>query len=132
MTGKPLPHAALLVLASALAGVVIFYTWPTRTAVSCEQLPELTVLAVCAAILLVFSMRALAAASRRAQPALPRAYPPDPRADRQPDPRPNRHIAGGAAILAALAFFLSAHYIRIYRKPCVAVQQHFSPSAKTH
>ncbi len=101
---RRLPHGALLLLAVLLAGVVIFLTWPARASVFCEQLPELAALAVCAATLLVFCFRALAGIA-----ALGAGN--------------ERRIAGGAAVLAGLAFFLSAHFIAQYRKPCVAVQQ---------
>ncbi len=103
-TRRRVPHAALLVLAALLAGAVVFLTWPARAAVFCEQLPQLTALAVCAATLLVFAFRALASARAAREPA---------------------YIAGSAAILAALAFFLSAHFVAQYRKPCVAVQKQF-------
>ena len=101
---RRLPHAALLLLSTLLASAVIFLTWPTRSAIFCEQLPQLAALAACAATLLVFSFRGLAAA---------RAVQGDWK------------IAGGSAILAALAFFLCARFIAEYRKPCAAVQQQF-------
>lgn len=107
---KRLPHAALLLLSALLAGVVLFLTWPTRVAVFCEQLPQLTALAMCAATLLVFSFRALAlvyTAHRRGESG-------------------NMRTPGGAGILAALAFFVAVHFIAEYRKPCVAVQQQFN------
>jgi hypothetical protein len=110
-TRKRLPEAALLVLSTGLAGAVIFLTWPARGAVFCEQLPQLTALAVCAATLLVFSFRTLALASTT-------------QADRRAR---NSYIAGSSAVLAALAFFLSAHFIAQYRKPCAAVQQQLQP-----
>ncbi len=99
---RRLPHTALLVLAVLLAVAVGYLTWPSRATVLCEQLPELTVLAVCAATLFVFSIRALSGA----------------RAAKE-----SWQISAGSAILAALAFFLSAHFIAQYRKVCVAVQQ---------
>ncbi len=105
-----MPHAALLLLSALLAGVVIFLTWPARSAVFCEQLPQLTALGACAATLLVVSFRALATA---------RAVHEDLR------------VAGGSAVLAALAFFLSVRFIAEYRKPCVTVQQQFHPQAAT-
>ena len=101
-----MPHAALLLLAALLAGVTGFLTWPTRGLILCEQLPELTALAMCAAALLVVSVRALSAARQGGQ-------------DLHTDPR----IAGGAAILAGLTLFLSAHFVAQYRKPCLAVQR---------
>lgn len=101
MRRKRLPHAALLVLAALLAGISGFLTWPARPIVSCEQLPQLTAFAVCAATLFVFCFRAIAAAHSSGE---------------------DRRIAGGAAILAALAFFLSVHFVVQYRKPCIAVQ----------
>ncbi len=104
--GRALPHAALLLLSALLGGSVVFLTWPARAAIFCEQLPELAVLAVCAAVLLVFSFRALAGASVLGE---------------------DRRIAGGAAILAALAFFLAVHFLAEYRKPCVAIQKHLQP-----
>ena len=106
---KRLPHSALLILSAVLAGVVVYLTWPTRGAVFCEQLPQLTAFAVCAASLLVFSFRALALAYAARQKGLSE----------------DARIAGGAAILAGLAFFLAAHFIAQYRKPCAAVQQQF-------
>lgn len=99
---RPLPHGALLLLGALLASVVAFMTWPTRAAIFCEGMPELAVLAVCAATLLVFSFRALPAAATAGQ---------------------DKRIAGGAAILAGLAFFLSIHFLVEYRRPCVEVQQ---------
>ena len=107
---KRLPHAALLLLAAILAAAVIYLTWPQRSSILCEQLPELAALAVCAATLLVFSFRALSTA---------RATGEDLR------------IAGSAAILAALAFFLSARYLAEYRQPCVDVQRQLHPSTPT-
>lgn len=104
---KRLPHAALLVLAALLAGATGYITWPSRVTVLCEQLPELTAMAACAATLLVFSFRALSAA----------------RATQQ-----DWRIAAGSAILAGLALFLSAHFITQYRKPCMDVQRQFHPS----
>ncbi len=92
---------ALLLLGLPLAGVIAFLTWPARVAISCEQLPELTALAVCAATLFVFCIRTVAVENTR---------------DR-------RLIAAGASILAALAFYLAIHYVALYRKPCIAVQQ---------
>lgn len=106
---KPLPHAALLVLAVLLAGLVVYFTWPSRGTIFCEQLPQLTVLAACAAVLLVFSFRALAASRVAGQ---------------------DLRIAGGSAILAGLALFLSAHFIAQYRVPCRAVQQQLQPQGK--
>ena len=103
-----MPHAALLLLSALLAGVVIYLTWPARSAVFCEQLPQLTALGACAATLLVFSFRGLATA---------RAVQEDLR------------VTGGSAILAALAFFLSARFVAEYRKPCVTVQQQLQPPA---
>ena len=99
--------AVLLALSALLAAVVVFLTWPTRGTIFCEQLPQLTALAVCAATLLVFCFRTLSltyAARRRGGPG-------------------DGRLPGGAAILAALAFFLAAHFIAQYRKPCVAVQR---------
>ncbi len=113
-SSKRLPHAALLVLSALLAGAVVYLTWPTRGAIFCEQLPQLTALAVCAAALLVFSFRALALAH----------------AARQKGHSEDRRVAGGSAILAGLAFFLAAHFIAQYRKPCAAVQQQFTPAAQ--
>jgi hypothetical protein len=98
---KRLSPWALLLLAVLLAGSIVFLTWPTRVVITCEQLPELTALAVCAATLFVFSVRSLALESNRNA----------------------RLIPGGATVLAALAFFLSAHFVAQYRKPCIAVQQ---------
>ena len=108
MRGRPraLPGAALPVLTALLAGVVIDLTWPTRGAIFCEGLPQLAALSACAAALLVLCFRALAAASG-------------------PDAR---RLAAGSAILAGLAFFLSAHFIVQYRRPCAAVQQQLHPS----
>ena len=106
---KPLPHAALLVLGTLLAGSVIYFTWPSRGAIFCEQLPQLTVLAACAAVLLVFSFRAIAAARVAGQ---------------------DWRIAGGTAILAALALFLSARFLAQYRVPCQAVQQQLRRQVK--
>ena len=120
---KRLPHAALLVLSALLAGVVIFLTWPSRVMVFCEQLPELTVLAACAATLLIFSFRALALRSKSAG-ARRAARADGVRRTGIDDAR----IAGGAAILAALAFFLSVHFVAQYRRPCVSVQQQFVPA----
>ncbi len=97
-------------LAAGLAGVVIYLTWPARAAVFCEQLPQLTALAMCAATLVVFSFRGM---------ALARAERSRGGAGSAADLR----VPGGAAILGALAFFLAAHFIAQYRKPCVAVQQ---------
>jgi cytochrome bd-type quinol oxidase subunit 2 len=97
---KRLSAWALLLLGVALAGVIAFLTWPPRAAISCEQLPELTALAVCAETLFVFSIRTLALENTR---------------DR-------RLISAGASILAALAFFLAIHYVALYRAPCIAVQ----------
>lgn len=87
-------------------------TWPSRVTVLCEQLPSLAAFAMCAATLLVFSFRALAAARGAGQDA---------------------RIAGGSAILAALAFFLAIHFVAQYRKPCIAVQQqlHSQPAVKS-
>jgi cytochrome bd-type quinol oxidase subunit 2 len=93
---------ALLLLGLLLSGFITFLTWPTRAAITCEQLPELTALAVCAATLFVFSVRSLALDSSH----------------------DSRLILGSATVLAALAFFLSVHFVALYRKPCVAVQQH--------
>ena len=107
---KPLPHAALLLLAAALAGVVGYMTWPTRVTVLCEQMPSLAAFAMCAATLLVFSVRSLATARAAGQ---------------------DLRIAGSAAILAGLAFFLSVHFVAQYRKPCVAVQQQLHPAPAT-
>ncbi len=104
--GKRLPHAALLLLAALLAAAVVYLTWPQRSSVFCEQLPELAALAVCAATLLVFSFRALSTARTLGE---------------------DLRIAGSSAILAALAFFLSARFIAEYRKPCVDVQQQLHP-----
>ncbi len=106
-TRRRVPHAALLVLSALLAGSVVFLTWPARAAIFCELLPQLTALAVCAATLLVFAFRALAAA----------------RVARQ-----HSYIAGGAAVLAGLAFFLCAHFIAQYAKPCAAVQKQVRPT----
>jgi hypothetical protein len=106
---RRLPHVALLVLAALLAGVVCYLTWPSRAAVLCEQLPQLTVLAICAASLFVFSIRARSGAR---------------------DAGESWQLSAGSAILAALAFFLSAHFIAQYRKPCVAVQQQLRQPAK--
>jgi len=88
-------------------------TWPSRATVLCEQLPQLAAFAMCAATLLVFSFRALAAARGAGQ---------------------DGRIAGGSAILAGLAFFLAIHFVAQYRKPCVAVQQqlHPAPPMKPH
>ncbi len=105
---RRLPHAALLVLSTLLAGATIFLTWPSRVEVFCDELPQLTVLAACAATLVVFSIRALSVAGSAGE---------------------DRRIAGGSAILAALAFFLSAHFLAEYRKPCVEVQQRLHPEA---
>jgi hypothetical protein len=98
---KRLSPWALLLMAVLLAGFIAFLTWPTRAVITCEQLPELAALAICAATLFVFSVRSLALESSRN----------------------GRLTLGGATILAALAFFLSAHFVAQYRKPCVAVQQ---------
>ncbi len=103
---RALPHAALLLLAALLAGSVIYLTWPARVAIFCEQMPELAVLAVCAATLLVFSFRALTAAQALGQ---------------------DRRIAGGAAILAGLALFLAVHFLSQYRRPCAEVQKQLQP-----
>jgi TRAP-type uncharacterized transport system fused permease subunit len=102
---KRLPHAALLVLSLALAGAVTWLTWPTRGAVFCEQLPELTALAVCAATLFVFSFRALAATGSGE----------------------DRRTAGASLILAALAFFLAVHFVAEYRQACRDVQRSVRP-----
>ncbi len=104
---RRVPDAALLVLAVLLAGAVVFLTWPARAAIFCEQLPELTALAVCAATLLVFAFRALAHARSAQQPI---------------------SSAASAAVLAGLAFFLSAHFVAQYRKPCATVQRQFHPA----
>lgn len=96
---RRVPPAALLVLALVEAGVVLFLTWPTRSLVICDQLPALSALAICAAVLLVASMQALKAAG------------------------PDRRIAGGAAILAGVSLFVAAHYIANWHKPCVEVQK---------
>ena len=101
-----MPHAALLVLGVLLAGAVLYLTWPTRSAVYCESLPQLTALAFCAAALLVVSFRALAGARTGGG---------------------ELRISGGAAVLAGLAFFLCAHHIAEYRKPCAALQQQLVP-----
>ena len=101
-TSKRLSPWALLLIGLLLAGVIAFLTWPTRAAITCEQLPELTAFAVCAATLFVFSVRSLALDSSR----------------------DSRLILGSATVLAALAFFLTVHFVALYRKPCVAVQQH--------
>ncbi len=103
---RRVPHAALLVLAALLAGTVLYLTWPSRSAVYCERLPQLTSLAFCAAALLVVSFRALAGA-RTGNGEL--------------------RVPGGAAVLAALAFFLCAHHIAEYRKPCTALQHQLMP-----
>ena len=96
----------MLILAAALAAVVAYLTWPTRGTVFCEQLPELTALAVLAAALVIFGFRALGAAGAQQQ---------------------DRRIAGSAIILAALALFLSVHFIAQYRAACKAVQQQVFP-----
>ena len=101
MAARRLPHAALLLLAALLAGVTGFLTWPSRGLILCEQMPELAALAVCAATLFVVSCRALSGARQGRQ---------------------DGRIAGGSAILAGLALFLSVHYVVQYRKPCIAVQ----------
>ncbi len=85
----------------------MYLTWPSRSVIFCERLPQLTSLAVCAAALLVVSFRALSSA---------RAGGGELR------------IPGGAAVLAALAFFLCAHHIAEYRKPCTALQQQLIPA----
>ncbi len=99
---KRLSPWALVLLAALLAGFITFLTWPTRVAITCEQLPELAALAVCAATLFVFSVRALAAQTSRNE----------------------RFLPAGATVLAGLAFFLSVHFVALYRAPCVAVQKH--------
>ena len=96
---RGVPHLALLLLALAEAGVVIFLTWPARHTVLCEQLPELAALALVAAVLLVASIRALGPATE------------------------DRRLAGGAAIAAGLALFVSAHYLAVWHKPCQDVQK---------
>ena len=109
-TSKPrtrlrVPPAALLVLALAEAAIVIFITWPSRATVLCEQMPELLALAACAAVLFLVSVRALG------QEGAARAF------------------AGSAAVLAALALFVSVHYVKVWHGPCTAVQHqlHGSP-----
>ncbi len=110
---KRLPHTTLLVLSAALAGFVGYLTWPARVTVLCEQLPQLTAFAMCAATMLVFSFRAMAGARTAGQ---------------------DLRIAGSSAILAGLAFFLAIHFVAQYRKPCFAVQQqlHPQPNMKSH
>ncbi len=109
---RRLPHAALLLLSALLAGTVVYLTWPGRAAIYCERLPQLTALAACGGAFLVLSFRGLAAShgARAVQV-----------------PREDRRIAGGAAILAGLSFFLAARFIAAYRAPCAAVQQQVAP-----
>jgi NADH:ubiquinone oxidoreductase subunit 6 (subunit J) len=107
-TRKRLPHGALLLLSLLLAAATSFLTWPARGAVFCAELPQLTVLAICGAVLFIFSVRSLAAASSLGQ---------------------DRRISGAAAILSALAFFLSIHFVAQYRQPCVAVQKTVQPAS---
>ena len=104
---RRLPQSAVLLLAALLAGAVVFLTWPTRAAIYCERLPELFALAFVAAALLVLAFRGLAAAAATQGGS--------------------RYIPGCTALLAGLSFFLAAHFIAQYRKPCAAVQQEFVP-----
>ncbi len=125
---RRLPHAALLILTAFLAAAVGYLTWPARAAIFCERLPQLTALAACAAALLVLAFRALSTATRaRSSPQSGLQSGPGPGTAPQED----RRIAGGAAILAALAFFLAAHFIAQYRRPCADVQQQVRPPQPT-
>lgn len=111
VTRRRLPHFALLLMGLLLSGVVLYYTWPPRAAIFCENMPELGALGACAAVLMVVSFRALSTA---------------------PAANEDRRISGSALILAALALFLSVRFIAQYHKPCQAVQQmqHGSGQAK--
>ncbi len=75
--------------------------WPLRHGVQCEQLPQLVALALCGAVLFIPCALTIA----------------------QPAQREDRLLAGSAAVLCGLTLFLAAHYVTIWHKPCLAVQQ---------